>query len=97
MSGKTAIPRLKELYEHDDILLRVLAGLSLYYLEDDTAVPLIRRFVEGNERGLLEIERRWHWDLAGGYAFEHPLKYLPSPRTQALLLERARHSGDTSE
>lgn len=99
IGGESAIPRLKELYESDDIHIRILAALSLYYLGDDTGYELLSYFVNNTHRSVPEIEARWHVDLAGGYAFQAPIAtYLRSPRTDALLLEKLRHgldSGDT--
>ncbi len=89
LGGKEAIPRLKELYQHQDIYIRTLAAFSLYSLEEDCADDFVRLFAENRERGLQEIERRWFWDMNG--SIEEQLEYLnSSPRIKALLEERKR-------
>ena len=93
LGGKKVIPRLKELYQHEDTYVRMLAAFSLYSLEEDCANDFVRLFAENRERGLLEIERRWCWDMGPGVV-ERELRYLNSPRTEALLEERARSGGD---
>jgi hypothetical protein len=93
LGGKKVIPRLKELYQHQDTYIRTLAALSLYSLGEDCADDFVRLFAENRERGLLEIERRWFWDMNG--AIEVQIRYLDSsPRIKALLQERARNGGD---
>lgn len=90
LGGKSSIPKLKELYQFDDIHVKILAGLSLYYLGDDTGYDLLAHFVNNTQRSVPDIELRWHWDLASG-AFQQAIKYLHSPRTDALMLEKMRH------
>ena len=97
LGGESAIPRLKQLYQSDDIHIRILAALSLYYFGDDTGYSLLSHFINNTHRSVPEIEVRWHVDLAGGYAFQVAIMYLRSPRTDALLLEKLRHGVDSGD
>lgn len=90
LEGESAIPKLKKIYQSDDIHIRILAAISLYYLGDYTGYELLDYFVTNTHRSLPEIEIRWHYDLAGG-VFQSAMSYLESPQMDALMLERMRH------
>jgi HEAT repeat protein len=93
LGQKSAVGRLRELYEseHTDIMARIAAALSLYYLGDDTGLELLEHFVNNTERNIPEVEMRWGVDLSTGRAFQAPIAtYLRSPRADVLLLERLR-------
>jgi HEAT repeat protein len=93
LGGESAVARLKNLYDSQDILVRLLAALSLYYLGDDTGYELLEHFVNGTERSIPEVEMHWgrSWSLAE--VFHRPLLYLRSADTDALLLESLGHHG----
>jgi hypothetical protein len=85
LGGKSAIPRLKELYESEatNILVRI---------------TLLEHFVKHTERSIPEIEARWGVDLNGGRGFQMPLAiHLRSSRGDELLLERFRRGVDVAE
>jgi hypothetical protein len=87
LGGEATIPRLQELYQHHDVFVRIIAAFSLHALGDDTAYDLIQHFAEATERALSEVEKRWFYDMSDG-VFTEPLRYLHSPRTDALLKTR---------
>ncbi|MHC4646760.1 MAG: HEAT repeat domain-containing protein, partial [Planctomycetota bacterium] len=93
LSGESAVPRLKELYDSQDILVRLLAALSLHYLGDDTGYELLEHFVNGAERSIPEVEMHVGRSWSVAEVFYRPLLYLRSARTDALLLESLRHHG----
>ncbi|MCP4707087.1 MAG: HEAT repeat domain-containing protein, partial [Planctomycetes bacterium] len=97
LAGESAIPRLQQLYEHEDIFIRILAALSLYSLGDNSGYELLSHFVNHTQCLVPEIDRRWSVDLAGGSSFQDPIIYLQSPRTDKLLLQRLCHSLDTGD
>jgi HEAT repeat protein len=91
LGSESAIPRLKELYESDDIQIRIRAALSLYSLADDSGYELLEHFVNGTEFSLAQFE-----DFGGAWpwleVFEPSVVYLRSPGTDELLLESYRSS-----
>jgi HEAT repeat protein len=93
LGGESAVPRLRQLYQSEDVLVRILAAVSLYYLGDDTGYELLEHFVNGTQRSLPEVEMHLgrNWSLEE--AFYMPLLYLRSPHTDALLLESLHHHG----
>jgi HEAT repeat protein len=93
LGGESAVPRLRQLYQSEDVLVRILAAVSLYYLGDDTGYELLEHFVNGTQRSLPEVEMHLgrYWSLEE--AFYMPLLYLRSPHTDALLLESLHHHG----
>jgi hypothetical protein len=100
LGGESAVLRMKELYESEDtdILVRITAAVSLYYLGEDTGYEFLRYFVNHTERSIPEIEARWGVDLASGYGFQVPIvTHLRSSRTDELLLERLRRGIDSAD
>ena len=97
LAGDSAVPRLRQLYMHEDIFIRILAALSLYYLGDDSGYELLNHFVNHTQRFVPEIDRRWSVDLSGGRSFQDPILYLQSPRTDELLVQRLHRDLDTSD
>jgi hypothetical protein len=93
LGSESAIPRLRELYESEDIdiKVRIATALSLYCLGDDTGYELLQHFANGTARSLPQIHPmggHWIWHQI----FEKPALYLRSPRTDELLLQSFRSS-----
>jgi hypothetical protein len=93
LGSESAIPRLRELYESEDIDIkaRIATALSLYCLGDDTGYELLQHFANGTARSLPQIHPmggHWIWHQI----FEAPALYLRSPRTDELLLQSFRSS-----
>jgi hypothetical protein len=93
LGSAAAIPRLRELYESEDIdiSVRIATALSLYCLGDDTGYELLEHFANGTARSLPQIHPmggHWLWHQI----FEEPALYLRSPRTDELLLQSFRSS-----
>jgi hypothetical protein len=88
LGGESAIPRLRHLYQWNDIRIRVAAALALYYLGDDTGYELVEHFASHTERSVPDIEMQWDYWKGCSEIFQLPLMYLRSPRTDALLFRR---------
>lgn len=87
--GDAVVPRLRELYDEEDIAVRIAAAMALHALGDDTGAPLVRQFAEHRELENDAIRARWRIDLGGGSGgFHYAVRILKSPRTDALFLER---------
>lgn len=81
-----AVPRLKELYKSDDIVVKIAAALGLHYLGDDSASELIEKIADGSYIELPEIQDRWGMDTTGLEAIITPmLGPLRSPQIEDLL------------
>ncbi|MBN1973776.1 MAG: HEAT repeat domain-containing protein [Sedimentisphaerales bacterium] len=99
LGEKSSIPRLREIYHTtDDIRVRIVSALALYYNGDKTGEKILRYFVEGTQRNVPEIEMRWFVDLNGGAAFQSVIKsYLRNELTDALWLEKFTYSLDRAD
>jgi hypothetical protein len=83
-----AVPRLRELVEHDDVGVRIMAAMGLHTLGDDGGAEWVRVFVEHQEKIHPDVRERWHVDLAGSGGYHMAVRYLENPNTDAVMLER---------
>ena len=95
LGGKSAIPRLRQLYNSPDIRIRIVSAMALYYNGDTTGKELVRRFVEGTYRDVPEINVRIGVDMSEKDVFQDVISsYLRNDFTDALWLEKLRHNID---
>jgi len=90
LRAESAMALLEEEYLSDDPRRRIVAAVALYYLGDETGLDLLRKFTQHDERSVPEINDLYM--MQGMTAdFQRAIRYLRSPRTDALFLERIRN------
>jgi hypothetical protein len=98
LGGKSVIPKLRQFYNSDNIRIKIVSALALYYNGDMTGEKLVRKFVEGSHLEDPEIALRWGQDISDGTVFQDIISsYLRNDLTDALLLEKMSNYLDRAD
>jgi hypothetical protein len=100
IGGKEAIDRLRYIYEtNEDIYMRHIAALSLYYLGDDTGWSIIEPLINNTYIEHSEVAIQLERNFSMSSILQHPITrgLLGSERTEALLIEKMRNYLDLDQ
>lgn len=99
LGDKASVKKLREIYNTtDDIRVKLVSAVGLYYNGDKTGYKLLRCIVEGTYFSVPDIAIRWGHDISDGTVFQDIIKsYLRNELTDALWLEKLTYYIDRAD